>query len=1095
MLKCEEKDKASDLLLFLDRPETSDLKFGYRVTVDWLKDILVNSPKPFRLAITGALGAGKSTLIRNALDELESDATAEVVTAYVDVWKLDKESARRSAVLQIAKRLKLSDETIKSFERDIYGVVTGVNDESDNKSLADKNKPIKKIILTAIPFAVVLSIIIYVVLGEILESDKPSESIKIFLSLLTAFATATYTIISNLFVNMFVNIKNTVSRAPLVGPEEFEKCLRLILNDSSIVNKTVVIVFDNIDRAPVERTQEILTGLSAFFDDSEEFSERNLIIVVPFAKGAAQGLNDKTIQKFFDVVVPLPEIISQDLTEYAEDMISKSIWNRHKKEIAELITLGPHKTPRGIIHCVNELFSLLHLAQQMENKSLSSNGSATEEYLSPGMVTENVLVYAKIVVCQSIWEDFLKNGVLNFWSIEEMFTPEKYDDVLPEPQRWEEKEKVQELKAYLNSTIGLPQNVPYSPEPFFHLKGADELLKIQGGPEIERAFSLRDVKTVEKYLDSEDQQERVANLRTIFDFCIRKYKNSNQRRKNTVVSFLNALFAKKISDESSAKVIADQILKNPDLINEVGVGQIAFIAPQNEKGTVNDPLWKLMDEEYLRKQNNKEIKEEKDEEWSIQYLAQVLLQPTGMDRAKITKKDFNLRRLNSDKIISAIGELYPANFSSPETALEAISTYTNQQFLISTIDEMVRVESIIKSGLASANTEVQGPLVSALNSTWSFFGNNLSKSDFSEQSFIGAAFILGGMPSDVRCSSATWQQQLITNLNSRYADFQRLVPTCKAGILLFLISIGEKHPIQNFSELFSVFRSAVASMNDSDLKKLVDYSFGWNWFPKIWGLAQGEFRNRLINDPGILDFVLMNCDSTVAEVLKSEWANLKSNPSFGLVLKKPNTDQGVVRRDWIEIISKNPSHFSETIRRSCMEAASLEDPKMRVEGLIDHELDVLKDLPTTTYLLEWLSENDTAKLEQVVEKRDEYLRKATPEIWGPKEICSLKIVTENLHRLQNDPCEQIIDKAIQRGVKDGESTDISVKTSEMVLKILECGKGLDFVDAVEESFKKTGKLSDEQKALFVEKIESIRDNFDLQKKGIFDKLNPFKKED
>lgn len=1098
MLNQKEEKVESDLVLFLDRPETSDLKFGYRVTVDWLKDILKNAPKPFRLAITGSLGAGKSTLIRNALDELEKDEGSKIISAYVDVWKLDKESARRSAIMQIIKEFELDGETVKKIERDIYGITTDVADEDATKSLVDKNKPIKKMFFTALPFAIVLAVIVYVVLGrlssEASSSAALSERAKIFLALLTGFATATYTVISNLFVNMFVNIKNTVSRAPLVGPEEFEKCLRLILQSPQLAKKKVVIVFDNIDRAPVERTQEILTGLSAFFDDSSESYERNLIIAVPFAQGANQGLSSKTTQKFFDAVVPLPEIISQDLTEYAEDLIAQSIWAAEKKEIAELVTLGPNKTPREIIHCVNELLSLLHLARQMEQKGIqSTDGSSTGEYLSPGMVTKNVLTYTKIIVCQSIWPEFLRNGVSKFWSVDEMFSPEKYKHVVSEARNDEEKERIQELTRYLTSTTGLPNQVPYSAEPFYHLKGADELLKIQGGPEIERALVLREPKTVEQYLAGDEQKQRVQDLKSIFKFCIKKYKNSNQRKKNTVVSMLSALVAQKIADKESAELVAEQLLKNPDLISEVGVSQISFITPVESGRLSNEGLWKLMDAEYAKKQK-KEDKSEKDEDWSTQYLAEVLLQPSGVQRAKVNSKDFNLKRLSSERIISALGTGYPSTLSSPATAVETIEHYIQRSFLISTFDEMKRANTIIVSGLSTANKDIAAQLHSSLTNAWNFFGNNLPKADFSEQSLIGASFILGAMPGDDKCPSNIWQQNLLNNLNGRHADFQRMVSTSRAGMLLFFMRLGDKNPIQNFGNLLATYKSAVSNLTSDDMKKLVEYCEGWSWFAKVWSIAQTELRSRLANDTGALEFVLMNCDESVAAVIKSEWSNFKNSSAFALVLKKPNLDKGVSRRDWIEIIAKNPSQFTPEVRRQCLESTALELPKIDVGSLIDHEINELGDLKNASFLIEWLSKNDTAKLEKVVDGSEEYLRKSTPESWNTREICNLKIVAENLNKDVDDPYEQIIDKAIQRGIKDGASATVSKSTAEMVLKILSTTKGLNKIDAVEESISKTTKLSDDQKKILESEINTLRVKNNLQKKGLLEKLKSFKKD-
>jgi hypothetical protein len=1080
----------ADVKMFLDRPETDDLKFGYRVIVDWLKTTLTNAPRPLRLAVTGPLGAGKSTLIRNALDELEQTSNETIAIAYVDVWKLDKESARRSAILQIAKGFGLHADTINELKKNIYGVTTDVTDEPSNKTFVNPGKALYKVIGVSIVYAILLAFLINTVLGSIFDSPKPSESSKIFLSLLTGLAIAAFSVISNLFVNTFVNIRNSVSRAPLVGAEEFELCLRAILDTVKLANKQAIIVFDNIDRAPSERTQEILTGLAAFFDDSEEKTVRDLIIVVPFAKGIVAGLNETAIQKFFDVVIPLPEIIPQDLTEYTEALISQTKWIDHRKELAEIITLGPYKTPREIKHFINELLSLLNLATQMEQKVITEGNNASGEYLSPGLVTKNVLAYAKVLICEDIWSDFLRTGVNGFWTLEEMFLAEKYRALIEDKVYETCKLQIQKLSEYLAATTGLPAEVPFSPEPFFYLKGADELLKIQGGSEMERALIQRDSKAVEKYIEDSDRNVRVENLRSIFQLTTKKYKGGLQRRKNAIIAVLNALMSQKVSDRPILAILSEEIERATGLIPELSIEQVRFLTPIEGDKVTNENLWRLMDLEFRRSKGPKSDDSEQSDDWNIRYLCDVVKQPGGKQRAQLTSKDFGLPRLMKSEIITALGSDYPSEYSSPETAINAISFYINKSFGFSDVLEVQRANLIVECGLKEAGPEISGQLAGHLNSIWTYLSNNVSNPGSAEISLLGIGAIIDAIPSDQRCPAEHWQT-LAKNLNAKQPlpAPQNFSTTGKAGFTVFLLSIHRKVGLPSYGNLNNVLKTLVNSFSKDDILKLIDYTNGWNWFTEIWSIAPTELRNRIINDSEIFEFTMLNSSGDATQTLMNEWNHFKAVPTLGNIVEKAS-DQGagISQAAWINIVAQNPTVFSLDIRMLVVKLAGAKTPRPNLSALVDHELTNLESMPTALLLIKWLKAEDPPRLEKMADDCSEYLRMNSPQSWTSREACSLKIVTEMINRISKDASEQIVERAIQRGIRDGTSNDVSTSIADMAAQILEAGKALETLDGLEDSIEKTGKLNAEIKTALSSRISGIRERYNLKKKSFLGSL-------
>lgn len=1066
----------SDLILFPDKPHTGELKFGYRVTVDWLKQILVNSPKPFRLGITGALGAGKSTLIRNALDELEANEALNIVTAYVDVWKLDKESARRSAILQIAKGFKLDPADIKLLERDIYGVNTEANGEPLLKGLVDDSKIKSKAVWLTITFALVMWFLIYTIVDNLaLAKENPPESLKVFLSLVSGAVIACYSVISNLLINTFVSLKNTVSRAPLVGPEEFESCLRIILEEEKIAKKQAIIIFDNIDRAPPERTQEILTGLSAFFDDSHKASKRNLVIVVPFARDSDSNFTDVTIQKFFDAIIPLPEIIPQDLTEYTENLISKSIWAGHKKEISELITLGPYKTPREIIHILNELFSLLELAKQMEGK---------RDLLSKGLITNNLLAYVKIIVCQDIWESYLQHGVTNFLSVEEMFSAKFYfKDTFEERSDYP---KIKKLISYLNATEGLPKDLPHSPEPFYYLKGADELIKIPGGSELEKGLILRDIEIVQKYIGDKSVENNLANLKTVFSITAKKFKHHTQRKKNITLAMLNSLKSAEVFDLDAFGLIIKEISTTSDLISELSIEQIKYLAPVKNGVLHNRDFWGQVDNEYQAKELNNKDKL-KSEDWIVDYLSEVLEQPDGVSRAQITNKNFNYARLVNEKITQAMGEEFPKSYSSVEAASEAITHAIQAKFLFSGSAQREVTEVIIHYGLLSANQNVAATLVGFLNQTWNFIGNNADKADFSNESLLGVSSMLRALPNDARCPQQNWQN-FLNNVNSRYDAFQRLSGNSKLGVVLFFTVVNKKIPVQNFGNLFGVLQNTVGSLMVKDFEALVKEN-QWIWFTDLWTVVSQQFLARLGNDQEILKFCLKNCDEESGKIIKTQWPTFKNNPAFESIFDDDNINSGIPLSEWLSIVASNPSQFSGSIRKKCLEKIAIAVEEINFDALVEFEKNDLQNLDSAIFLNQWLKNKSPDKLKTLVDSLDNYLRMSSPVSWSMKDICYLMIMLKNFDSLSsNDACEQLVDKAIQRGIKDGASNDVSQGAATIVVQFLDQGKGLGLIDQATELIEKSSKIGDARKSELNNQLDAVREKYDIKKKGIISKI-------
>ena len=116
-----EDDTSESLRLFKDTScdETSN--------EDWLSksltELIKNSPNHYRLGVTRPLGTGKSTLIKKVIENLEKEDPQKEKSfkaINIDVWNLDKDSARRSTIYRLCKSLSFTKLKPEDSEKKKY---------------------------------------------------------------------------------------------------------------------------------------------------------------------------------------------------------------------------------------------------------------------------------------------------------------------------------------------------------------------------------------------------------------------------------------------------------------------------------------------------------------------------------------------------------------------------------------------------------------------------------------------------------------------------------------------------------------------------------------------------------------------------------------------------------------------------------------------------------------------------------------------------------------------------------------------------------------------------------------------------------------
>ncbi len=654
--------------MYQDRPESTEVRFGHKVVAKWLCDLLTRVQTPYRLGITGGLGTGKSTILHEALELFKkSRGLKSTKIAYVDVWKLDKDSVRRSAILRIAKELNTKITSVQHLKETLYGTF------SDTSYTRPFRKTFDKAGFGIAAAATIGSTgVVYYLVGLLSTSAGWGEK------LVVALATGLIALSTRLLEKSIVHIQRTFSRAPIIGAEEFEECLQDIL-ETETPETLVVLVFDNIDRAAPDASKAILAGLSAFFDYSPQNRPRNVIIVVPFDQASAcvEDSSKRTFlqdsEKMFDAVVPLPRLADEDLSAYVEDLLKKSLDDRYPdktyNEMATLATFSPYRSPRELKHLVNEVISQITLANTMETTSderLDSGASL----LPKGSVTEHPVTLLKLIICNKIYQNFTTETLARNLELSSAFAP---GDTGIDPKDLRIKSL---LDGFIKATTGTPEVMPVSAAPFHFMKGPDVVLSIPAGAAISAALHMGDGEKLKSLIEIEKTPENINNVMRVFEYHRTRYKNNSQALKNTIRALIELIGARpsilsvehSVSLASSINIVPDYLVGiSPKLLCELTEGALQSAEVKR--------LWRTVDALY--KENistkNDQISQKNPELWSwcVDYLVTIIQQPGGSDRAALNSSLITFDLLTSPALVTTLGESYPGTFASSENIVEA----------------------------------------------------------------------------------------------------------------------------------------------------------------------------------------------------------------------------------------------------------------------------------------------------------------------------------------------------------------------------------------------------------------------------------------
>lgn len=330
--------------------------------VDALVQCIESAPidKTFTIGLFGEWGSGKSSIVKTALNRMQTKSASEnknVKFITYDSWKYASDSFRRMFILELQTQLQVKP--LKQFEQ-FYD-----NINEDVKVRHETNNVYWYIILA---FFVLLSILTICI-------DRIPEKVGFGLGTITAL----FTIWLNLKKYSTDDLKLTVQKSRLFAPEQFEECYKEIINESrkepSLLQKAlrwispaqdkadkIIIVIDNIDRCQPDVTYTLLSDIKSFLGNSQD-----VIFIVPVDVNAlrkhiinrsrddnASHDADEFLRKFFNVSVWIKSFQNEEMYDFTQNLNFKYSLGLTPTSIS-VISREFATNPRRIIQLLNNL--------------------------------------------------------------------------------------------------------------------------------------------------------------------------------------------------------------------------------------------------------------------------------------------------------------------------------------------------------------------------------------------------------------------------------------------------------------------------------------------------------------------------------------------------------------------------------------------------------------------------------------------------------------------------------------------------------------------------------------------------------------------
>ncbi len=348
-----------------------DGKAHERIADNLAQIILENKSESKLIGLDGSWGSGKSNVVKIIERKLES---THHVFVY-DAWGHQEDLKRRSFLEELIENLcnnNLLDKNEWSTKL--------------KELLAKKRETVTKIV-PRLSNGIILTLLvaIFTPISRAISEDIDQTWLKVLISSIPIIVGVLIWLIASLIsgrllglVDIFYLYKekelNTETHVTISEKEpsvrEFQHWL-LELSEN-LISKKIIVVFDNMDRLPSEKVNELWSSIHTFFSED---SYKNIWVIVPFDRKHISDAFDNNgtkanhfINKTFSVIHRVTPPVLTDwkaffLIKYEEAFSSKK--GEEYQTVRNIFDLlQPEITPRNVIAFINELVSLRLIADQ-----------------------------------------------------------------------------------------------------------------------------------------------------------------------------------------------------------------------------------------------------------------------------------------------------------------------------------------------------------------------------------------------------------------------------------------------------------------------------------------------------------------------------------------------------------------------------------------------------------------------------------------------------------------------------------------------------------------------------------------------------------
>lgn len=1016
--------------MLLDKPESSDIRFGHTVVSDWLAEEIKKAPKRSRLALTGGLGTGKSTILKAAIDKLKAEDNS-IKTAYVDVWKLDKESVRRSAILKIAKDLRPDDyKTIEAIKESAYG--TRVENVKPKLFNIYWNP-------TGIFFSIFIGLIIFgVSLAALSLIPVAPDSSKEITKYLVSFVVGALGVFFKLMDKSVVSIQKTISKSPMVGAEEFEECLQEILSSGKIKKNKKIIIFDNIDRASPSSSRAILSGISAFFDHSEK--DTDVVIVVPFDpsclkddKSGERPLLDDC-EKMFDAIIPLPKITSEDLTDFALDQLKEALngfsyMENQLQDLAYLVSFSPYRSPREIKHMVNQLTSRLNLAKSLENNS-DTRLQTGSTLLPIGAVTSHPECLLKFLICEKIYPQFTETLVSDGLDIAKSFEADAESSLIQPLDQYTK----DSLLGFLQATMGIPKNPPQSAAVFLYMKGPDQVLAIPSGQAISDAIYMGDGEKLKNViLPSEGTPVAHKDITSVLQYHRKKFARNSQALKNSVRAIYIGMGEVQKIEKLLAAEICEVLNLVPDILTEISPKWLNSVTSDFLEVNPISKVWKTLDSEFKKLITSEEdLKKATTVSWLSEYLVSIHQQNNGKERSGIGKVKVPLKVLLDSNVHEAIGEDYPSTYANDEDTLLAVKSYLTQKD--KQLDDFVRNRFKDCSDAEGIEAKYQ-----ELANAWNATANTWLKNKDTQADAQNLSSIIFYWPT--KSAKAKPHLEVIKNwVVAQAAVFNQKSSAGFAADVLDICIALYKNGIPADGNINGIIHHALSVINEDGLKILVSrYSDANAVWETLLPQANPQLQQSIDRNKFFAEAI--HAESPLLKPVLTGFSGLNSKDALLDVLLSGDVIPNIEAE-----IKELYKHCSSSLRPKVIKLFNKYSVDEAVMIALLDSFILNPDASNENVIKEAQTLSDTLKKHTTDFAISTLM--ANTNSWGDKETRILAWINVAIEDVTEATLKDFIDRVIERGSQNGANDTVKNSCTGQILKIWEQNHGF-----TEKSFK------------------------------------------